>query len=212
MGAAASVVVRRLVVPPLDANCYIVACPQTHRAAVIDPGGDAPRILATLTGANLEAKAILLTHGHFDHMTAAAELQEATGAPAYAHPGDHGLLLRPSSGVAACLGIQIRPLTSVRPLHDGDSLTIGTLTVTVLATPGHSPGSVCFLVGDAVFTGDTLFAGGIGRTDLSGGDPAALLQSLRDRLLTLPPATTVYPGHGLSTTIANERRSNPFVS
>lgn len=204
--------VKCLVVPPLDANCYIVAAEGAREAAVIDPGGAGDGIRDSVAQADLVVAAILLTHGHFDHMTAAVELAISSGAPVYAHPADAGMLARPQAQMPGVVDDSVPGVKEMRPVEEGDEIEVGDLRMTVLETPGHSPGCVCYLTEGAIFTGDTLFAGGIGRTDLPGGDFEQLRASLRDKILPLPDDTKVYPGHGLPSTIGHERRTNPWVS
>jgi len=200
---------------PLGCNCSIVLDEAARAAIVIDPGGDFPRIRAELEAAGLRVTAIVHTHTHIDHVGATAELQEWSGASAMIHEEDRFLYdLLPVQ--ANMLGIPLpRRADVTSDLVDGHCLRAGDVEVGVLHTPGHTPGSVSFLVsgrdGSVVFTGDTLFRGGIGRTDLWGGDSPTILRSLRDRLLTLGDDTVVVPGHGPGSTIGAERRGNPFL-
>jgi hydroxyacylglutathione hydrolase len=183
---------------------------------VIDPGGDFERIRDRLGALRVTVDAILLTHGHVDHVGAAADLQKLTGAPVKLHGADRLVYdLLPLQ--AAMLGSLAPPSAEVDlSLVDGAILRCGMTEIRVLHTPGHSPGSVGFLVEQGselrLFAGDTLFRGSVGRTDLWGGDAEALLRSIRSRLLTLPDHTVVIPGHGEFTTIGEERRSNPFCA
>ena len=205
-------VVRCLVVPPLDANCWIVTTRGAPEAAVIDPGGAGEAILEAVSELDAGISAILLTHGHFDHMTAAAELAIASGAPIYAHPADAFLLAHPQEQMPGVVDASVRGVERILPVAEGDEIEVGELRFTVIETPGHSPGSVCYLTGAAIFTGDTLFAGGIGRTDLPGGDFEQLMASIRNKLMPLPDDTAVHPGHGPSATIGHERRTNPWLT
>ncbi len=184
----------RLMVGPLMANCYIVGCKETSEAVVIDPGGDVPRIVSTLVDRGLKVKAILNTHGHWDHTDGNGELKRITGAPVLIHPADAPALSEGPDGY----------------LEEGGEIRFGTFRLEVLHTPGHSPGGVCLLGSGAVFTGDTLFAGSIGRTDLPGGSYERLIESVRRRLFVLDDETRVYPGHGDPSTIGREKRYNPF--
>lgn len=189
----------------LAANCCLVYDEQ-KRAAVIDPGDEAARLLAIIETYGLQVQAILLTHVHFDHIQAASELQAATGAPLFVHEAEVPALTDPTFSMV----ITPCDLSADRVLHDGDVVEIGQLTFEVLHTPGHTRGSVCYRCGDSLFAGDTLFAGSIGRTDFAGGDFAAMRQSLI-RLTKLPDDIRVVPGHGGETTIGIEKRSNPFM-
>lgn len=192
--------IRKIPVGMLQENCYFVS-DENGETAVIDPGDEADRLLGLLQGGGLTPRCILLTHGHFDHVGAAAALAERYHCPVYLHEADRALPARLTGG----------PLPQTRALHEGDELAVGALRFRVLETPGHSAGSVSLLCGDALFSGDTIFAGGSwGRTDFPGGSEPALRASLR-RLAALPPQTRVFPGHGPETTIAAERACDPFM-
>ena len=200
-----------IVVGPIQVNCYIVACEDTREAVVIDPGDDASRILQRLTSQKLTLGHILLTHGHFDHFGAAADLKAATGATLYAHRADLDLI-EDAPAHAALFGLPApKPFTIDRFAAEGDEIVWGRLRAMVLETPGHSRGSVSFLVDKDVFVGDVLFSRSIGRTDLFGGSYEQLLQSIRDKLLVLEDDVRVHSGHGPPTTIGRERKFNPFV-
>ncbi|MBN1606532.1 MAG: MBL fold metallo-hydrolase [Polyangiaceae bacterium] len=208
--------IETLAVGPLACNCSIVADLASGRAIVIDPGGEFERIRKRLAALRVTVDAILLTHGHVDHAGAAADLQESTGAPVKLHDNDQFVYdLLPLQ--ASLLGIAPPARAELDPsLVDGESLRFGTIELRVLHTPGHSPGSVGFLLEQGsdlrLFCGDTLFRGSVGRTDLWGGSETALLRSIRSRLWTLPDHTEVIPGHGELTSIGEERRSNPFCA
>lgn len=192
--------IRKIPVGMLQENCYFVS-DENGETAVIDPGDEADRLLGLLQSGGLTPRCILLTHGHFDHVGAAAALAERYYCPVYLHEEDRALPARLTGG----------PLPQTRALHEGDELAVGALRFRVLETPGHSAGSVSLLCGDALFSGDTIFAGGSwGRTDFPGGSEPALRTSLR-RLAALPPQTRVFPGHGPETTIAAERACDPFM-
>ena len=205
------------------ANCYLVAPAAGEECVIIDPGQDAERGIEELIDRyRLKPIAVLLTHGHIDHMWSVAPVCGAKGIPAYLHPDDRELLSDPAKGLSLLAkqqflgGMTFSEPDDVRALSDGEVITLGGLDFTIGHTPGHTPGSVTFR-GDAddeleaLFTGDLLFAGSIGRTDLPGGDHAAILRSLA-RTLTLPDETVVLPGHGPQTTIGDERRTNPFLT
>lgn len=203
-------------VGPLGCNCSIVADLEAKQAIVIDPGGDLPKIRARLDAHGLAVTAIVHTHTHIDHVGATAGLQRATGASAQIHEADRFLYnLLPVQ--AAMLGCELPEKTEMEgSLIDGGALRAGSLEMGVLHTPGHTPGSCCFVVSNGgesrVFTGDTLFRRGIGRTDLWGGDSATIARSLRGKLLALSDEHIVVAGHGPSTTIGEERRLNPFLA
>lgn len=208
--------VRRLSVGPLGTNAYVVAHEASREAIVIDPGGPPEQILNLLRDHGFEAQAIINTHGHGDHMAGNVPLKQATGAPVWVHEADAGMLTDPDASLLAWSGANLETAAPDRKLTDGDVITIGeghsdAIVLRVAHTPGHTPGGIA-LVGDGfAFSGDALFAGGIGRTDLPGGSEYQLLRSIRDKLLALPDQTIVYPGHGLETTIGEERRHNPFL-
>lgn len=193
-------------------NCYIVGCDETMRGAVIDPGGDGERIVQQIKRSGLDIEYVLITHAHFDHIGAVAEVVEATQAKLALHPDEKPLL--EAGGGASMWGLKVNP--SPPPdmeLSQGQEIDLGTLTLEVLLTPGHSPGGVTFYEADegVAFVGDVLFSSGIGRTDLYGGDSATLMRSIKDVLFALPEDTIIYPGHGPSTTVAREKRTNPWI-
>lgn len=205
-----NMIIRGMPVGPLQANCYIVGCEQTREAAVIDPGGDADRILTALAKEKLTLKAIIDTHGHFDHIGANQPLQSASGAQLMIHKLD-APMLEDMVQSAAQWGLKVEPSPQPdRFLEDGDVVDIGTLQLKVLHTPGHSQGGICLYVDGAVFVGDTLFAGSIGRTDFPGGSYDTLITNIQTKLFALPDDTAVYPGHMEATTIGREKKHNPF--
>ncbi len=193
------------------ANCFIVGCEETKEAAVIDPGDDADRILMTLAKSGLKARYLINTHGHFDHVGANRRMKEVTGATLAIHPEDEPMLTQLSRSARMFgLAAENSPPPDIR-LQDGDEVTFGRITLTVIHTPGHSMGGICLYTPGHLFAGDTLFAGSIGRTDLNGGDYDTLIMSIKTRLLVLDPDTVVYTGHGPETTIGQEKRLNPFL-
>jgi glyoxylase-like metal-dependent hydrolase (beta-lactamase superfamily II) len=200
------------VVGPLACNCYIVGDPETKQAIVIDPGDEAEVIATSLAEQNLTVTAIVATHAHFDHVVAAGRLRELTGAPFYLHRDDGPVLDWLQESGRLFLGLELPPPPDVdRDASEGEILTAGSARLEVLHTPGHSPGSISLVTDTAVFSGDTLFAGSIGRTDLPGGDTNALLTAVRSKLFLLEDELPVYPGHGPATTLGEEKRFNPFV-
>jgi len=201
-------------VGPLGCNCSILVDPESRAAIVVDPGGDFPRIRAALERAGATVKAIVHTHTHIDHVGATAPLQQWSNAPASIHEADRPLY-EALPMQAALLGIPAPPSCEVEgDLDEGKSVRAGAIELGVLHTPGHTPGSVAFLVqstsGPVLFAGDTLFRRSIGRTDLWGGDEGAILVSIRKKLFALDEATRVVTGHGPTTTIGEEKRENPF--
>jgi len=204
-------IIKKLEVGPIMANCFILGCESTKEAAVIDPGDDADRILMELAKSELNVKYLINTHGHFDHVGANKKMKEVTGAQLAIHPDD-APMLNELSHSASMFGLSAdnSPPADIL-LKDGYEISFGEITLTVIHTPGHSKGGVSLYTKGHLFAGDTLFAGSIGRTDLPGGDYDTLISSIRNNLLSLDDKTIVYTGHGPETTIGNEKRSNPFL-
>lgn len=204
-------IIKKLEVGPIMANCFVLGCEDTREAVVIDPGDDADRILMILAKEKLTVKYLINTHGHFDHVGANRRMKEVTGASLAIHPDDAPMLSELSRS-AASFGLSAE--NSPEPdllLRDKDTVEFGNITLTVIHTPGHSRGGICLYTPGHLFAGDTLFAGSIGRTDLPGGDYDTLIASIKQKLLVLPDDTMVYTGHGPETTIADEKRMNPFL-
>ncbi len=199
-------------VGPLACNCYVVGDGETKEAIVIDPGGDAQELAAALAEQSLRVTAIVATHAHFDHLIAAEHLRELTGAPFLLHDADRPLLDWYQESGLLFLGIELPPPPEVdTPAVEGDRLRAGSVELQIVHTPGHSPGSISLFGDEVMFSGDTLFAQGVGRVDLPGGDGRALVNAITEKIFTLPDETPVYPGHGPATTVAREKRANPFV-
>lgn len=190
--------IHTLPVGMLQTNCYILH--KTDRCILIDPGDEADKILAATDRLGLTVEAVLLTHGHFDHKGGVADVASRTGCPVYLCTEELSLPSMMTRG----------PLQYTHTYGDGDTLTLAGCTFTVKHTPGHSPGSVCLCFEDVIFSGDTLFAGSCGRTDFPGSNPADMRRSL-DWFRTLEKNYTIYPGHGESTTLEEEKRYNPFL-
>lgn len=208
-------ILETLVVGALQVNCYIVGCAQTRQALVIDPGDNAAAILAVLRKHGLTLTAIVATHAHFDHVLAGRALQEATAAPFYVHPAERSLLAMMRGMALAWLGHDPGEPPQVNgELTPDRPVVFGAETLEVRATPGHSPGGVTLVhhAGRRAFTGDALFAGSVGRTDLPGGDWPTLLAAVRTQILTLPDDYLVLPGHGPTSTVGAERRTNPYLN
>ncbi len=203
--------IHRIVVGPLRTNSYIVYDAGNLLGIVIDPGGDAERILEAIRGLGIEIGAIYATHAHFDHVLAVDRLREELSCKFLIHSGDERLLKRVPESVRKHLGYNVpRVADPDAYVEEGQLVDVGDYELRVLHTPGHTPGGIS-LVGEGVaFTGDTLFAGSVGRTDLEGGDAVALYRSIL-RLLSLPDHWEVRPGHGKRTTIGLERAQNPFL-
>ncbi len=200
------IILKSFVVGPLETNCYIVADPATKEACLIDPGADPAVIKDYIRRNGLALKFIINTHGHGDHIAANSRFN----APIYIHSLDGKFLTDPALNLSKMFMFGITSPKASRLLEDGDTIALGNLKLKVIHTPGHSPGSISLKVDGAVFTGDALFAGGIGRTDFAYGDTDLLMKSITEKLFTLDDNIVVYPGHGPNSTIAEEKRSNPF--
>lgn len=205
-------IVKQLPVGMTQTNCYIAGCEETQEGVVIDPGDEPERILAEVEKLKLTIKYVLNTHAHFDHIMANKAVVEATGVPLALHPLDLPLLRQ--KGGAMFFGLEApQSPDPTMELAEGQTISFGTHTFQVLFTPGHTPGHVSFYEAEAgvIFDGDVLFASGIGRTDLPGGDYKTLMNSIAEKLMPLPDETTVCSGHGPVTTIGRERASNPWL-
>ena len=204
---------KTLVVGSFAANCYVVGSSSTMKGMIIDPGAEAATILRTVQQMGLSVSLIVITHAHIDHVGAVRAVTEKTHAQFAIHEAEKGLLLTAPMRMLTSLGLT--PIKSPpqpdRLLKDSDRIDIDDLHFEVLHTPGHSSGGICLLGRGVVFSGDTLFKLGIGRTDFPGCSHERLIKSIHDKLMVLPDETIVYPGHGPPTTIGDERRGNPFL-
>jgi len=205
--------VHTIVVGPFAVNCYLLWNEATAEAVIIDPGDEAELITAEMDQFNLTPRAILLTHGHGDHIAAISNLKEKFDLPLYIGQGEEKMLADPSANISAYFD---QPIVAPVPDHlvaDEQVLMVAGIRLAVLSTPGHTAAGVCYFEEKAgrLFSGDTLFAGSIGRTDLGGGDFNRLIRSIREKILVLPDNVVVYPGHGPRTTVGAERTSNPFL-
>ncbi|KPV62561.1 MAG: hydroxyacylglutathione hydrolase [Candidatus Bathyarchaeota archaeon BA1] len=207
--------VKMLTVGMLYTNCYIVGCAETGEALIIDPGLDkdaeAKMILKEVDQHNLRVKYIVNTHGHPDHTSGNGIIKKATDAPILIHEDDAIMLSAAGKSLVRLFGFHVVSPQADRLLHNGDVIQVGRVRLKVVHTPGHSRGSISLLGEDTVFTGDTLFAGSIGRTDLPGASYKEIMRSIRGKLAKLPDHMNVYPGHGPASTIGEEKRNNPFL-
>jgi len=204
--------VKKVVVGIFEVNCYILWDEKDKKAIVVDPGEEGERIIEVIRKDSLKIRSIVNTHTHIDHIGANDFLREKTEAPLLAHSADVFLLQNAELNLSALTGKDRSFGLPDRVLEEGDEIRVGGFSLRILHTPGHTPGSICLYGDNKLFSGDTLFAGGIGRTDLAGGNLRELQKSIKDKILTLPDEVVVYPGHGPSTTVGKERRFNFFIS
>ena len=210
-------IIRQLLIGPFAVFTYIVACPKTREGVIIDPAGEADRILAALKEEGVRVRYILNTHGHADHVLGNEALRLDLSAPSCMHEVDNRFFSRDGIKEQSTKELGLPPAEPVdRELKDGDLLEVGTLGVKVLHTPGHSPGSVCYYVEGHLFTGDTLFVGAAGRTDLIGGSLDTLIESIEKKILALPKDTVIWPGHDYgetpTSTLGREMEENPYIT
>ena len=210
-------IIKQIPIGPLQVLTYLVACPQTKEAVIIDPAGEEEKISALIEEEDVKVKYILNTHGHADHVLANQRLKQMLSVPTSMHELDDQFFSQKDAREESSKEFGLPPSEPVDiKLKDGDVLEVGTLKINVIHTPGHTPGSVCYLVNGNLFTGDTLFVGAVGRTDLTGASLDILLDSLERKLLPLPPETIVWPGHDYgetpTSTIDREMEENPYIT
>ncbi len=207
-------ILEQLLVGSMGVCCYIIGCEETKKGAIVDPGGDERRILAEVEKLGLQIEYIIATHGHPDHVCGNRIIMEATGGVIVMHEADADYFEKPETqNYFSMLGLEPSPPAQKR-VKDGDLIEVGNVQLRVIHTPGHTPGGICLYSAPNLFTGDTLFVGGVGRTDFPGGSYNGLLESLEKKVLTLPEETIIWPGHGYGgsqSTIGEEKRSNPFL-
>ena len=204
--------VEQLSLGPMGTNCYVVRRDAgSSEAAVVDPSGDATELRLTLARLGTRCTGILVTHGHFDHLLGVADLAEGTGAPVHMPEGERALLETPQSAHTPA-GVTVRAHAPEVLVAGGETVEVAGIAFQVLSVPGHSPGHVAYYADECLFSGDVLFAGSVGRTDLLGADWETLLASIRSLAETLPAETVVYPGHGPITTLGGELARNPFLA
>lgn len=203
--------VYRMEVMPLGTNCYFAYDENTKDGIVVDPGGSPEEICKAIDYYGLRIAAIINTHGHWDHIGANDALKAKTGAPVYIHEADAEFLTNPSYNISSMMGCcsSVAPADGV--LHEGDVINFGSCSLKVLHTPGHTPGGITLYGEGVAFTGDTLFFRSVGRSDLPGGDYNVLIDSIKNKLMTLDEDTLVYTGHGIPTRIGDEKAENPFI-
>lgn len=209
-------IIKQLTVGFMEVFCYILGCEETHMGLLIDPAGDEERILETARDLGLTIESVVNTHGHPDHSCGNSKIKEQTGAKMYMHAEDDRVFNSPEGGAMATqMGFTPSPPADVL-LNDGDIIPFGHSELTVLHTPGHSPGGICLSVENNLFTGDTLFVGAVGRTDLPGGSLETMLKSIKEKILSLPDDTIIWPGHDYggspTSTIAQEKKHNIYIT
>jgi len=193
------------------ANCYIIYSEVTRDGIVVDPGGDVDDILSSIRENGLKIKYIVLTHGHGDHIGGVIQLNKVLSVPVMIHEDDREILVDGNKNLSTIMAMGTVEIEPDILLKDGDIIEFGDEKAQVLHTPGHTLGGICIKIGDSIITGDTLFTGSIGRTDLLGGDYDSIINSIKDKLMIYPDDIKVFPGHGAPSTIGRERTSNPFL-
>ncbi len=207
-------IIKQLIVGSMGVCSYIIGCEETKKGAVVDPGGDENVILAEVEKLGLDIEYVIATHGHPDHVCGNRTIKEATNAKIVMHEADADFFEKTETqNYFSMLGLEPSPPTEIR-VKEGDILEMGTVKLQIIHTPGHTPGGICLYSAPDLITGDTLFVGGVGRTDFPGGSYSELINSLKTKVLALPDDTVVWPGHGYGgsqSTIGEEKKSNPYL-
>ncbi len=203
--------VHKIEVMPLGTNCYFAFDESTREGIVIDPGGSSDLIMKKIDELKMKVVAIVNTHGHWDHVGANQTVSEKMGVPVFIHEDDADYLTDPAKNISNMMGTQSQTKAADHLLKEGDTVTFGSCKLEVIHTPGHTPGGICLYGHGVLFCGDTLFYRSIGRTDLPGGDFHTLIESIKNKIFTLPGDTLVCPGHGMVTNVRDEINGNPFV-
>ncbi|HHY77067.1 MAG TPA: MBL fold metallo-hydrolase [Clostridiales bacterium] len=202
---------KRLPLGIYQANCYIIWDGESRKAAVIDPGGDFEELKMFIENNGLNVEYIILTHGHGDHIGAVSEVKKYYNAQILIHEDDYEMLKKSEKNYSSQMGYKKVEIEADKKLNHGEIIRVGNVSLEVIHTPGHTRGSICIKCENKIFSGDTLFAGSIGRTDLEGGSFEQIIASINEKLLVFSDDTEVYPGHGPSTTIGTEKKYNPFL-
>lgn len=209
-------IIKQMIVGHMDVCCYIVGCPKTRKAVLIDPAGDEERVLKALGEFELEVQYVVNTHGHADHTCGNQIIKGLTGAQVIMHELDDDFFSRPEiKGFFQQMGLPASPSVDIR-VKEGDVIRAGEIALRTIHVPGHTPGSICLYGEGNLFTGDTLFVGAVGRTDLPGGSMEGLLRSIKEKILPLPDETIIWPGHNYgdspTSTLRKEKQTNPYIT